>query len=76
MESMCNKECPEHNTSRGMEWVQTQHSNFGCIAYAQVLEANRKKLDDRGEKCIFVGYSGESKAYISSTHNKEISTTN
>jgi hypothetical protein len=36
---------------------------FGCVAYAQVLEAKINKLDDRGEKCIFVGYSEESKAY-------------
>ena len=36
---------------------------FGCVAYAQVPEAKRRKLDDRGEKCVFVGYSEESKAY-------------
>ncbi|CAO2836221.1 unnamed protein product [Amaranthus hypochondriacus] len=36
---------------------------FGCIAYAQIPEAKRKKLDDRGEKCIFIGYSSQSKAY-------------
>ncbi|KAF8409152.1 hypothetical protein HHK36_005225 [Tetracentron sinense] len=36
---------------------------FGCIAYAQVPEAKRKKLDDRDEKCIFIGYSEKSKAY-------------
>ncbi|KAF8399625.1 hypothetical protein HHK36_015494 [Tetracentron sinense] len=36
---------------------------FGCISYAQVPEAKRKKLDDHGEKCIFIGYSEESKAY-------------
>jgi len=36
---------------------------FGCIAYAHVPEHLRKKLDDRGEKCIFVGYSQLSKAY-------------
>ncbi|KAF8378886.1 hypothetical protein HHK36_030235 [Tetracentron sinense] len=36
---------------------------FGYIAYAQVPEAKRKKLDDRSEKCIFIGYSEESKAY-------------
>jgi hypothetical protein len=36
---------------------------FGCVAYAQVPEAKRRKLDDRGEKCIFIGYSEESKAY-------------
>jgi hypothetical protein len=36
---------------------------FGCLAYSQVPESKRKKLDDRGEKCIFLGYSEESKAY-------------
>jgi hypothetical protein len=36
---------------------------FGCAAYAQVLEAKRRKLDDQGEKCIFVCYSEESKAF-------------
>ncbi|KAG0482864.1 hypothetical protein HPP92_010948 [Vanilla planifolia] len=36
---------------------------FGCIAYAQVPNAIRKKLDDKGEKYIFIGYSKESKAY-------------
>ncbi|KAE8666438.1 Phospholipase D delta [Hibiscus syriacus] len=36
---------------------------FGCIAYAHVPEQTRKKLDDRGEKCIFIGYDERSKAY-------------
>jgi len=36
---------------------------FWCIAYAQVSEERRKKLDDRGEKCIFLGVSKASKAY-------------
>lgn len=36
---------------------------FGCLAYAQIPESKRKKLDDRSQKCIFVGYSEESKAY-------------
>ncbi|XP_044480793.1 uncharacterized protein LOC123207452 [Mangifera indica] len=36
---------------------------FGCIAYAQIPDSKRKKLDDHGEKFIFVGYSEESKAY-------------
>jgi hypothetical protein len=36
---------------------------FGCLAYSQVPKSKRKKLDDRGEKCIFFGYSEESKAY-------------
>jgi len=36
---------------------------FGCLAYSQVPESKRKKPDGRGEKCIFLGYSEESKAY-------------
>ena len=36
---------------------------FGCVAYAHILEEIRKKLDDRGEKCIFLGYNETSKAY-------------
>ena len=36
---------------------------FGCVAYAHVLDQLRKKLNSKGEKCIFVGYSDESKAY-------------
>ena len=36
---------------------------FRCVVYAQVPEVKRKKLDNHGEKCIFIGYSEESKAY-------------
>jgi hypothetical protein len=36
---------------------------FGCVAYAHVPDQLRKKLDDKAEKCIFVGYSEETKAY-------------
>ncbi|XP_072054397.1 uncharacterized protein [Arachis hypogaea] len=36
---------------------------FGCIAYAHVLDQLRKKLDDKAKKCIFIGYSIDSKAY-------------
>jgi hypothetical protein len=36
---------------------------FGCVAFAQVLVEIRRKLDDRSERCIFVGYSEESRAY-------------
>ncbi|KAK9131203.1 hypothetical protein Sjap_011690 [Stephania japonica] len=36
---------------------------FGCIAYAHVPDEKRRKLDNKGEKCIFLGVSGESKAY-------------
>jgi hypothetical protein len=36
---------------------------FGCIAFTHMPSELRKKLDDRSEKCIFVGYSETSKAY-------------
>jgi hypothetical protein len=36
---------------------------FGCIAYAHVLDEKRKKLDDKGEKCVFLDISECFKAY-------------
>ena len=36
---------------------------FGCLAYALVPMQQRRKLDDKALKCIFVGYSAESKGY-------------
>ncbi|TQD88564.1 hypothetical protein C1H46_025883 [Malus baccata] len=36
---------------------------FGCIAYAHIPDEKRKKLDDKSEKCIFLGVSEVSKAY-------------
>ena len=36
---------------------------FGCVAYSLVPSELRKKLDDKSEKCIFIGYSEESNAY-------------
>ncbi|KAK9157521.1 hypothetical protein Scep_004095 [Stephania cephalantha] len=36
---------------------------FGCISYALVNSQVRQKLDEKSEKCIFVGYCNQSKAY-------------
>lgn len=36
---------------------------FGCVAYPLVPSKLRRKLDDKSEKCIFVGYSEQSKSY-------------
>lgn len=36
---------------------------FSCVAYAYIPDQLRKKLDDKAEKCIFIGYSEETKAY-------------
>ncbi|CAL8103863.1 unnamed protein product [Prunus armeniaca] len=36
---------------------------FGCIAYARIPDEKRNKLDDKGERCVFLGISEVSKAY-------------
>ncbi|KAH9781357.1 hypothetical protein KPL71_008429 [Citrus sinensis] len=36
---------------------------FGCIAYVHVLDEKRRKLDDKGVKCIFLSVNDHSKAY-------------
>ena len=36
---------------------------FGCVAYAHVPNALRNKLDKKGHKYIFVGYSEDTKTY-------------
>eukprot|EP00253_Pinus_taeda_P032694 PITA_32694 len=36
---------------------------FGRVAYAHIPDQLRRKLDSKGEKCIFIGYSEEYKAY-------------
>ena len=36
---------------------------FGCNAYAHIPEQKRTKLDNKGEKYIFLGVSDQSKAY-------------
>jgi len=49
-------------------WSRRKHSVthmrvFGCVPYAHILDDLRKRSDNKGETCIFVGYIGESKAY-------------
>jgi hypothetical protein len=48
----------------GTKLIVVHLRTFGCIAYAHIPSKLRKKLDDRSEKCIFIGYSETSKAYI------------
>lgn len=36
---------------------------FGCLCYSLIPSQNRKKIDSKSQKCIFVGYSTQSKAY-------------
>ena len=37
--------------------------DFGCIAYAHVHTEKRRKIDDKGVKCILIGYCEETKGY-------------
>nr|KYP39875.1 Retrovirus-related Pol polyprotein from transposon TNT 1-94 [Cajanus cajan] len=59
--SVCDK-TPEEAWSGRRPSIQHRRI-FGCITYAHVPNQLRKKLDDKGEKCIFIGYSTNSKAY-------------
>ena len=36
---------------------------FGCVAYIKRLRPHLTKLDDRGQKVVFIGYQSRSKAY-------------
>lgn len=47
----------------GQKQTVTHMRVFGCVAYAHVSDQLRKKLDSKGEKCVFIGYCDESKAY-------------
>ena len=49
---------PEEEWS-GIKQGVTHIRDFGCVAYAHILDHLRKKLDSKGEKCIFIGYSEE-----------------
>ena len=47
----------------GTKQFFTHMRMFGWMAYAHVPDQLRKKLDIKEVKCIFIGYSDESKAY-------------
>lgn len=48
---------------RGSNPTTSHLKVFGCIAYALVKSA-RHKLAEKSEKCIFIGYSLQSKTYM------------
>jgi len=53
---------PEESWS-GRKPVVDHFRIFGCIAYAHIPYEKRRKLDNKGEKCFFLGVSDKSKAY-------------
>ncbi|KAK3037378.1 hypothetical protein RJ639_030476 [Escallonia herrerae] len=36
---------------------------FGCSAYAHIDKKERKKLDSKSQKCVFIGYGGDEYGY-------------
>ena len=49
-------------------WIGMSHSVshlifFHCVTYAHAIDELRKKLDNKVQKCIFVGYSKDTKSY-------------
>ena len=50
--------------SDGKKVNVSQFRFFGLVTFSHVPQKLRKKIDDRSERCILVGYSEESKAYI------------
>ena len=49
--------------SRGMKYNVAHFKGFGFVAYAHVTYVLRRKLDNNGHKCIFVGYFEDAKEY-------------
>jgi hypothetical protein len=60
--SSVKNQVPEESWS-GMKSSISHFKVFGCVAYVDVPEEIRRKIYDRSEKCIFVGYSEQSKEY-------------
>ena len=63
---MSDKECEEQSSPRSMDRYESQCFTlkvFGCVAYAHIPDELRKKLDKKVQKCIFVGYLEDTKAY-------------
>jgi hypothetical protein len=49
-------------------WTRLKHNVahlkvFGCVAYTHGIDEIRRKLDNKAQKCILVGYSEETKGY-------------
>ena len=52
----------------------THLREFGTTVYAHIPKQKRQKLDQKAEKCLFVGYSENTKGYrVYNTQNKRVS---
>jgi hypothetical protein len=57
-----NNKVPQESWT-GMKHNVAHLKVFGCVTYAHVPDELRKKLYNKGQKCIFFGYSDDTKAY-------------
>ena len=52
-----------HEAYSGKKPSVSHFQTFGCECYVHVLDVDRNKLQPKSNKCIFLGYSDEQKAY-------------
>ena len=59
------KRCPTMSVKNMdmYEWQYFEFSIFCCVVYSPLLDDLRNKLDNKGPKYIYVGYSEDTKAY-------------
>ena len=58
--------CSKYDTRGSMEWKETycrSFLDFWVINYAHIPNEKMRKLENKGEKFIFLGVSDKSKAY-------------
>ena len=55
--------CTPHEAWYGTKPSVRHLRVFESVPYSHIPDAMRSKLDDKSEKCIFIGYSERSKAY-------------
>jgi hypothetical protein len=63
---MSDKECEEHSSSRSLDKIKAQCGALKSFWMCHIQTCSsklRKKLENKGNKCIFVGYSKEIKGY-------------
>jgi hypothetical protein len=53
-----------HGVSKSLHAPIRHLRVWGTLCYFLIPKALRKKLDDHARKCLFVGYSTNSKAYV------------
>ena len=57
------QKCTPYQALTGLKPSVTHLKVFGCVVFALMNPQQRKKLDSKSEKYLFIGYSGKSKAY-------------